>query len=84
MCLRGTPASLEALREHKRNGEIKNPAGFLVKAIKQKWQSKKAATESSSSQPSRITDEFLQWYKRALAAGLVEDLPVNLTLFNLI
>jgi hypothetical protein len=80
--------ALEALREHKRQGQVKNPAGFLVKAIKQKWKPT-AATNAPQSSPKRssspylsnptaaITEEFSQWYERAIASGLVENVPVH-------
>lgn len=76
--------ALEALREHKRQGQIQNPAGFLVKAIKQKWKPT-TATNTPLSTPSRslspypsnpmagITEEFSQWYDQAIARGLVEN-----------
>ncbi|ACB54628.1 hypothetical protein cce_5282 (plasmid) [Crocosphaera subtropica ATCC 51142] len=80
--------ALEALREHKRQGQVKNPAGFLVKAIKQKWKPTTATnTPQTSSKPSSspylsnptagITDEFLQWYEKQIARGLVENVPVH-------
>ena len=80
--------ALEALREHKRQGQVKNPAGFLVKAIKQKWKPTTATNApqtsskpSSSPYPSNptagITDEFSQWYESAIARGLVENVPAH-------
>ncbi len=80
--------ALEALREHKRQGQVKNPAGFLVKAIKQKWKPT-TATNTPLSTPSRspspypsnpmagITEEFSQWYDQAIASGLVENVPAH-------
>ncbi len=80
--------ALEALREHKRQGQVKNPAGFLVKAIKQKWKPTTATntpqttpSRSSSPYPSNptagITEEFSQWYDQAIASGLVENVPAH-------
>ncbi len=79
--------ALESLREHKRQGQVKNPAGFLVNAIKHKWKPTTATNTpqasskpSSSSYPSNptagITEEFLQWYEKQIASGLVENVPV--------
>ena len=80
--------ALEALREHKRQGQVNNPAGFLVKAIKQKWKPTTATNTpqtspnpSSSPYPSNptagITEEFSQWYDQAIASGLVENVPAH-------
>ena len=78
--------ALEALREHKRQGQVKNPAGFLVKAIKQKWKPTTATnTPETSPSPSPypsnpmvgITEEFSQWYSTAIASGLVENVSVD-------
>ncbi len=80
--------ALEALREHKRQGQVKNPAGFLVKAIKEKWKPTTATnTSQTSPKPSSspylpnptaaITEEFSQWYEKAIASGLVENIPAH-------
>ncbi|MGK7944633.1 MAG: hypothetical protein AB4058_09195, partial [Microcystaceae cyanobacterium] len=80
--------ALEALREHKRQGQVKNPSGFLVKAIKEKWKPTTATnTPQTSPKPSSspylpnptaaITEEFSQWYERAISIGLVEDVPIQ-------
>ncbi len=80
--------ALEALREHKRQGQVKNPAGFLVKAIKEKWKPTTATnTPQTSPKPSSspylpnptaaITEEFSQWYEKAIASGLVENIPTH-------
>lgn len=68
--------ALEALRERKREGLISNPAGFLVKAIQERWRPS-GTNHHAGSPPAAITEEFLTWYARAIAAGVVEDLPVE-------
>lgn len=83
--------ALEVLREHQTKGEVKNPAGFLVKAIQQEWKPTKATKSTQTSlSPSNvsscpylsnpmaaITEEFCKWYERAIYIGLVENVPAN-------
>ncbi len=72
--------ALEALSQRQQVETINNPAGFLVKAIKQQW--KPTHSAQNNRQPfefnrSVFTDEFLAWYERAIAAGVVQDVPLN-------
>jgi hypothetical protein len=70
--------ALETLRQHKRNGRVNNPAGFLVKAIQERWRPADVSTQTvATSSPSPHQQEFLDWYGRAISAGVVEDLPVR-------
>jgi hypothetical protein len=70
--------ALETLRQHKRNGRVNNPAGFLVKAIQERWRPADVPTQTvATSSPSPHQQEFLDWYGRAISAGVVEDLPVR-------
>ncbi|MBD2120194.1 hypothetical protein [Trichocoleus sp. FACHB-262] len=56
--------AIALVKERKQSGEVKNPAGLLVDAIRGQW---KAAQRSTSA-----TSEFNDWYHKAYAAGLIE------------
>lgn len=56
--------AIALLKERKQSGEVKNPAGLLVDAIRGQW---KPAQQSASA-----TAEFNHWYHKAHAAGLIE------------
>lgn len=56
--------AIALVKERKQSGEVKNPAGLLVDAVRGQW---KPAQRSSSA-----TAEFNDWYHKAYAAGLIE------------
>jgi len=56
--------AIALVKERKQSGEVKNPAGLLVDAIRGQW---KPAQRSASA-----TAEFNDWYRKAYAAGLIE------------
>jgi hypothetical protein len=56
--------AIALVKERKQSGEVKNPAGLLVDAIRGQW---KPAQRSTSA-----TAEFNDWYHKAYAAGLIE------------
>jgi len=56
--------ALALVKERKQGGQVKNPAGLLVDAIRGQWK----PTECS---PSAMS-EFSDWYHKAYAAGLIE------------
>jgi hypothetical protein len=56
--------TIALVKERKQSGEVKNPAGLLVDAIRGQW---KPAQRSASA-----TAEFNDWYHKAYAAGLIE------------
>ncbi|MBD1863036.1 MULTISPECIES: hypothetical protein [Trichocoleus] len=56
--------AIALVKERKRSGEVKNPAGLLVDAIRERW---KPAQSAKS-----VTTEFNIWYHKAYAAGLIE------------
>lgn len=56
--------AIALVKERKQSGEVKNPAGLLVDAIRGQW---KPAQRSASA-----TAEFNHWYHKAYAAGLIE------------
>lgn len=62
--------ALDALLESRREGKVKNPSGYLVQAIKQRWQPKQAKHPSET-----FPDGFLVAYGRLIDQGIVEDLP---------
>jgi hypothetical protein len=65
--------ALEILQKSQQNGKkIANPAGFLASALKEKWQSPKSVESSSP-----FTEEFLIWYKKAISAGAVQNVPIQ-------
>ena len=64
--------AITALKEAKRKGTVKNPTGYLVKAIQQKWQPMEAKDPQSG-----LPHGFGDWYQKVIALGLVENLPPN-------
>ena len=65
--------ALEILQKSQQNGKkITNPAGFLASALKDKWQSPKSPESFSP-----FTEEFLIWYKKAISAGAVQNVPIQ-------
>jgi hypothetical protein len=64
--------AIAALKEAKRKGTVKNPTGYLVKAIHQKWQPMEAKDSQSG-----LPHDFGDWYQKVIALGLVENLPPN-------
>jgi hypothetical protein len=65
--------ALEILQKSQQNGKkITNPAGFLASALKEKWQAPKSVESLSP-----FTEEFLIWYKKAISAGAVQNLPIQ-------
>jgi hypothetical protein len=64
--------AIAALRESRRKGTVKNPTGYLVKAIQQKWQPMEAKDPSSG-----YPHGFWDWYQKVIALGLVENVPAN-------
>jgi hypothetical protein len=64
--------AIAALRESRRKGTVKNPTGYLVKAIQQKWQPMEAKDPSSG-----YPHGFWDWYQKVVALGLVENVPAN-------
>jgi hypothetical protein len=70
--------ALAAMLERRRDQIIKNPAGFLVKAIKNQWKPReKKPTQAAATERSKLPDGFLEWYQWAIAHGIVEDVPVS-------
>ncbi|MEB3189673.1 MAG: hypothetical protein VKL42_04940 [Snowella sp.] len=64
--------AIAALKEAKRKGTVKNPTGYLVKAIQQKWQPMETKDPQSG-----LPHGFGDWYQKVIALGLVENLPPN-------
>lgn len=64
--------AIAALRESRRKGTVKNPSGYLVKAIQQKWQPMETKDPKSG-----YPHGFWDWYQKVIALGLVENVPAN-------
>jgi hypothetical protein len=56
--------AIALVKERKQSGEVKNPAGLLVDAIRGHWRPAQRSTG--------VTAEFNDWYHKAYAAGLIE------------
>jgi hypothetical protein len=56
--------AIALVKERKQSGEVKNPAGLLVDAIRGQW-------KPAQSTPS-VMAQFNDWYHKAYAAGLIE------------
>ncbi|MEG3881459.1 hypothetical protein QT972_29255 [Microcoleus sp. herbarium7] len=50
---------------------IKRPAGWLTDCLRQNWYTTKPLAQTT------IETEFSNWYKNAIASGIVEDLPIS-------
>lgn len=50
---------------------IKRPAGWLTDCLKHNWCTSKAIAKT------KTETEFSNWYKNAIASGIVEDLPIS-------
>jgi hypothetical protein len=56
--------AIALVKERKQSGEVKNPAGLLVDAIRGQWKPAQRTLDA--------TAEFNHWYREAYAAGLIE------------
>ena len=59
--------AISVLKKNRKEKGVKNPAGFLVEAIKGKW-------EVGAAIAAQFPKEFLEWYKSAISEGLVLDI----------
>ncbi len=69
--------AVATMKEAKRAGKVRNPSGFLVKAVEDKW-SPAGSGEAHHSQRLRFPPEFLDWYAKVpkTSSGVL-DLPVK-------
>lgn len=75
---------LKVLREQRRNGQVKSPAGLLRKAISEKWIPSEDEKSNNPSDPHPnhgkviFTQEFLEWYHSTPKSpqGLL-DIPIS-------
>ena len=65
-------AALQAVREQKAKGGVRNVPGLLVIAIRQQWVPTEAPYTGN-----QLPQELLDWYPSAIAAGFVQDLPIR-------
>ncbi len=74
--------AVAAMKEAKRAQKVRNPSGFLVKAVEEKWEPA-GSGEAPHSQMLRFPPEFLDWYAKVpkTSSGVLniplEHLPVN-------
>jgi hypothetical protein len=52
--------------------KIDRPAGWFTDCLRQRWWE-----TAQSPEKTREQDEFEQWYRLAIASGIVEDVPIN-------
>lgn len=52
--------------------KIERPAGWFTDCLRQRWWE-----TAQSPEKTREQDEFEQWYRLAIASGIVEDVPIN-------
>lgn len=69
--------ALAVVKERVAKGNVRNRSGLLVDAINGQWKPSGNPDQSGSSSSSPYPPEFVEWYERAIAEGLVEDLPLN-------
>lgn len=50
---------------------INRPAGWLTDCLRQRW------GEPISPEKTQVEEEFSKWYEKAIASGLVENLPIS-------
>ena len=62
--------ALNVVKEAKAKGNLKNPAGLFVEALKNRWKPNSSVNDDFSL-------EFLRWYPHAIEVGLVENIPLN-------
>ncbi len=74
--------AVATMKEAKRAGKVRNPSGFLVKAVEEKWEPA-GSGEVPHSQRLRFPPEFLDWYAKVpkTSSGVLDlplqHLPVN-------
>ncbi len=69
--------AVATMKEAKRAQKVRNPSGFLVKAVEEKW-SPAGSGEVPHSQRHRFPPEFLDWYAKVpKTEDGVLDLPVK-------
>jgi hypothetical protein len=62
----------QTLINKERTGKtIKRPAGWLTDCLKHNWYTTKPTAQT------KTETEFSNWYKNAIASGIVEDLPIS-------
>lgn len=67
-------AAIAALKDQLQRGDIKNPGGWLARAIEQEWTTSQSLQQSEKS---RYPEGFEQWYAEAIESGFVLDIPAN-------
>lgn len=66
--------AIAALKDQLQRGDIKNPGGWLARAIEEEWTTSQSIKQLETS---RYPEGFEQWYAEAIEAGFVLDIPAN-------
>jgi Family of unknown function (DUF6262) len=67
-------AAIAALKDQLQRGEIKNPGGWLARAIEEEWTMSQSINQQEKS---HYPEGFEQWYAEAIEVGFVLDIPAN-------
>ncbi|WP_009629909.1 hypothetical protein [Synechocystis sp. PCC 7509] len=67
-------AAIAALIDQLQRADIKNPGGWLARAIEQEWTTSQSLQQQEKS---RYPEGFEHWYAQAVEFGFVLDIPAN-------
>ncbi len=67
-------AAIDALIDQSQRGEVKNPGGWLARAIEEEWTVSRSLKQQAES---NYPEGFEQWYAQAVKSGFVLDIPAN-------
>jgi hypothetical protein len=67
-------AAIAALKDQLQRGDIKNPGGWLARAIEEEWTMSQSIKQQEKS---HYPEGFEQWYASAIEVGFVLDIPAN-------
>jgi hypothetical protein len=67
-------AAIAALKDQLQRGDIKNPGGWLARAIEEEWTMSQSIKQQEKS---HYPEGFEQWYAEAIELGFVLDIPAN-------
>lgn len=67
-------AAIAALKDQLQRADIKNPGGWLARAIEEEWTVSQSIQQQEKS---FYPEDFEHWYAEAIAIGFVLDIPAN-------
>ncbi len=67
-------AAIAALKDQLQRADIKNPGGWLARAIEEEWTMSQSIKQQEKS---HYPEGFEQWYAEAIELGFVLDIPAN-------